>query len=350
MVDDSIESVGKKDTKNALRRLIAFMALAGVLAGIAVQYYLVKRDAALSLFENLTFSRITVEARQHIRRIEYGIKHGRELEQFHNLDRILRDIQRSSSYITGVYVVGKQDALLYSLDMDSGGVFELRRPRDLEFSGEALYRMMENQGYFDLFMPIYDADGRDMAFVIIRLDRDVVFFSTRGLISQEYMQSLVIALLLLGIGLIIIVKKKTKAGGTILLIFLLTFVGLSMDLGLAYSRYSGIAESATIQSVNRIAQLLQSDVEVIRAMGVPPDAIHDQNSWLRQAALGMPMIHSGSIDSNMRITLTASRAYYSQYTISLLRSYAAVYALLLLAAAAAAIMVSRIHKNYISKQ
>ena len=150
------------------------------------------------------------------------------------------------------------------------------------------------------------------------------------------MQSVVVAMLLLGIGLIITIELKPGSGGIILLIFLMGFLCLSLDLLLAYSRFSGIAESATIQSVNRIAQLLQSDVDVIRTMGIPPDVIHDQNSWLRQSILGLPMIHHGALDSNMRITLTASRAYFNRFSIDLLRSYAVAYAVLFIAAAAAA--------------
>jgi len=227
-------------------------------------------------------------------------------------------------------------------------MLELRRPRNLVFDGETVYQMTEYSDYFDLFLPIYDTEGLEMAYTIIRLDRDVVYFSTLGLVQQEYTQSVVIMLLLLGIGLIIILKVELKIGGVAILVFLLCFIGLSLDIGLAYSRFRGIAESATIQSVNRIAQLLQSDVDVIRAMGVSPDAIHDQNSWLRQAVRGIPMIHSSSMDSNMQITLTASRTYFSQYSIDLLKSYVIVYVGLFLVAGIAAVV--RIGSRWIGKR
>ena len=328
---------------------VAFLILAAVLAVVAVQSYYIKRDAARSLYENLTFTRIAVEARQHIRKVEFGIKNGRELEQFYNMNSILRDIQRGSSYIAGVYIVGSMDVLLYSLDMTDGDTTPLRRPINLTFEGEKVYQMMDNSFYFDLFLPIYDEGGRDVAFIIVRLDRDVVFFSTRSLVEQEYMQSVVIGLLMLGIGLIAILKIKPKTGGIIILVFLFCFVCLSLDFVLAYSRYRGIAESATVQSVNRIAQMLQSDIDVIRAMGVPPDAIHDQNSWLRQAIQGLPMILYGSMDSNMRISLTASRAYINQFSTGLLRSYATFYAGLILAAAIS-VMVLRIRERVLRKK
>ena len=342
--DKSIQSDGAAGARAILRGLIAFLALAAVLFGLAEQSYQVKRNAARELFENLMFSRVTVEARQHIRRIEYGIKNGRELEQFYNIDGILRDIQRISSYITGVYVIGRNDELLYSHTIGNDEAV-LRRPRDLSFDAGNVYQMVDSADRFDLFLPVYDPDGRDIAYIIIRLDRDVVHFSIQGLAEQESTQSLTIAVLLLGIGMIIVFAAKPKPGGVILLVLILGFLGLTLDLWLAFNRFSGIAESATVQSVNRIAQLLQSDVELIRSMGVPPEAIHDQNSWLRQAVQGIPMIHSGSIDSNMRITLTASRTYFNQYSTSLLSNYAMIYAVLLLLAVAAAIVrISRLKR------
>jgi len=332
-----------------LRGFVTVLILLIVLVGVAERSYLTKRDAARSLFEKLTLTQIAVEARQHIRKIEFGIKNGRELEQFYNMNGILRDIQRGSSYIAGVYVVSRQDILLYSLNTSHGDTTGLLRPGNLTFDDETVYQMSDAMGYYDLFLPVYDANGRDIAFIIIRLDEDVVYFSTRGLVEQEYMQSIVVVLLLLGIGIIMTIKLKPRSGGTVLLIFLLGFSCLSLDLILAYSRFRGIAESATIQSVNRIAQLLQSDVDVIRTMGIPPDMIHDQNSWLRQSVLGLPMIHHGVLDSNMRITLTASRAYFNRFSMDLLRSYAAAYAVLFIAAAAAAALL-RIRKRMLNNK
>ena len=347
--EKTIDGVEARGEGYLLRGFVTVLILLIVLIGVAERSYLTKRDAARSLFEKLTLTQIAVEARQHIRKIEFGIKNGRELEQFYNINGILREIQRGSSYIAGVYVVSRQDVLLYSLSTSHSDTTDLLRPGNLAFDDESVYQMSDAAGYYDLFLPVYDANGRDIAFIIIRLDGDVVYFSTLGLVEQEYMQSVVIALLLLGIGLIITIKLKPRSGGIVLLIFLLGFLCLSLDLVLAYSRFGGIAESATIQSVNRIAQLLQSDVDVIRAMGVPPDLIHDQNSWLRQSILGLPMIHHGVLDSNMRITLIASRAYFNRFSMDLLRSYAVAYIILFIAAAAVAASM-RIRKRMLKNR
>ena len=323
-----------KVEKFAVRCLIAFFSLAAVCSGLALQSYIIKRDAARLLFENLTFTRISVEARQHIRKIEYGIKNGRELEQFYNMNDILRDIQRSSSYISGVYIVGGGDSLLYSIRRNPEQNLSLRRPRATESGTERVYRMIENPESFDLFLPIRDPDGLDTAYAIIRLDKDAVYFSTLELTRQEFVQGAIITAQILGLGLIVIIKKKPKAGGIALMIFLMALAGLTTDAGLSFSRYRGIVESTTVQSVNRITQLLQNDVEIIRAMGVEPNVIRDQNSWLQQAARGIPMIHSMSMNYNMRITPTVSDEYINQYSSDLLKSFIAVYIVLFLTGAA----------------
>ena len=321
-----------------LRCFVAFAVLCAVLFGVTAPSFIVKRNAARMLYENLTFVRIAVESRQHIQKIEYGVKNGRELERFYNIDGILRDIQRCSSYIEGVYVIGSGDVLLYSLEQPSEVPASLQRPRELVFENENDYYIYGNSGFYDLLLPIYTDEGT--AYVIIRLDGDIVYHSTSGLVRQELMRSLVISLELLGLGLIIIMIKKPKAAGICVLTFLIAIIVLSLDFGLSYTRYSGIADSATVQSVNRIAQMLQNDINTLRARGVSPDAIYDLNSWLTKSVQGIPMIHTMSINSNMQVTLTVSRAYVAQYSAGLLKSYTIIY-VTLAAAIAATIIIYR---------
>ena len=317
------------------RVFIAFIILAVMLGGVIVPSFFVKRNAARSLYENLTFMRIAVEVRQNIQKIEYGVRNGKDLEQFYNINGILRDIRRCSSYVEGVYVVGRGDRLLYSLEHPSADIVPLRRPGELLFESENDYYLYENAGFFDLILPVMDTGGT--AYVIVRLNRDIVFFGASGLVRSELKQSLIIALEMLGLGLIIILKRKPKAAGVAAVTFLIALTALTLDFGLSYARYGGIAESATVQSVNRVAQMLQSDINALKAMGISSDAIYDQNSWLRKSVQGVPMIHTMSINSNMHVTLTVSRAYVSQYSISLLKSYAVIYAALVAVGAAAGI-------------
>ena len=316
---------------SALRCFIAFVVLATVLAGVITPSYLVKRDAARSLYENLTFMRIAVEARQYIQKIEYGVKNGKDLEQFYNINSILRDIQRCSSYFVGVYVVSSTDKLLYSMNQQAGENAPLRRPREFKFENTNDYYLYDNAGFFDLLLPLYDTNGT--AYVIIRLDKDIVFYSTSGLVRQEMTRSLVIALEMLGLGLIVILIKKPKTSGIAVLTFVVALTALSADFGLSYIQYGSIAESAIVQSVNRIAQMLQNDINALRAMGISPDVIYDQNSWLKKSLQGIPMVHTMSIDSNMQVMLTVSKAYVSQYSINLLKSYLAIFAALFAAGA-----------------
>ena len=327
-----LRQAGEAQTSNSkLRGFLVFVAMAAVLWGVIMPSFLVKREAARSLYENLTFMRIAVEARQNIQKIEYGVKNGKNLEQFYNINSMLRDIKRCSSYVEGVYVVGSGDRLLYSLEHPTGDGVPLQRPREMVFENENDYYLHGNAEFFDLILPILDTDGT--AYLIVRLNRDIVFFSTSGLVSRELRQSLIIALEMLGLGLIIFLIKRPKTGGILAVTFMIALIALSLDFGLSYARYSDIAESATVQSVNRVAQMLQSDINALKAMGISSDAIYDQNSWLKKSVQGIPMIHTMSINSNMHVTFTVSRAYVSQYSANLLKSYSVIYAALFAAGA-----------------
>ena len=182
LMDTVYEQINVRDGGKAsgfsvpLRGFLAFIALAAVLAGIAVPSYVVKRNAARRLFEDLTFTRIAVEARQNIQKIEYGLRNGKDLEQFYNIGDILRRIQRCSSYVGGVYLIRHDDVMLYSLEPPDEASAALHRPQKMVFESANDYILLADTRFFDLLLPIYGADGMETAYIIIRLDSDVVLY------------------------------------------------------------------------------------------------------------------------------------------------------------------------------
>lgn len=331
--ENDIISTEKTDRRATLRVFIGFLVLAATLAAVLLPVYQIKNNAAIQLFENLTFTRISAEARQHIRKIEFNLANGKDLEQFHGISSILRDIGRSSSYVEGVYIVGKGDVLLYSHDQPTAGNTPLQRQHDLAFTDNNDYAILIGDNYFDLLMPIIEADEWNEAYVIIRMDKDVVSFPISGLVTTEMRQTIIIGLQMLGLGLIILTLKKPKTNGIIAIVLIFALLALTMDMALSYIRFREIAESTVIQSANRIAQMLQSDIGSLTARGISADQIFDVNSWLHRSVRGIEMIHSVSMDPNMRISLTASLEHINEYSFRLLMNYAYVMAGFLIAAA-----------------
>ena len=315
-----------------LRVFIAFLVLAAVFAGVLWPSYLVKSDMAAQIFGTQTFAGLSLEIRHHIRRIELGLKNGQDMITFSGIYDILRDIRRRSSYTEGVYVIGYDDTLLYSIESADAGKFPLRRPAELSFGAENSSHIQLNGDYYDMLLPVFDAQGRVAAIIMVRLNRQILHNSLIKLINRGFVQSVVIAALFLGFALAVIIsvnhraEEKRKAIRTnAIIIFTFALAALSVDLGLTYIFYSEAAESATVQTVNRVAYMLQEEIDSVLSMGVPADALYDLNSWLHKSVQSDMAIRSVNVDEHMRVSLTVSPEYVNKYNISLLKSYAVIY-------------------------
>ena len=101
-----------------VRKLI-FMAVFSVFT--AWLMYNVKSYMISSMYSDMIFTRIAVESQEYTRQIEYGIENGKSLENFYNIDDILKNVKRCSSYINKVYIVYyKDDKWQYTLSDEAG--------------------------------------------------------------------------------------------------------------------------------------------------------------------------------------------------------------------------------------
>ena len=322
----------KAEHRLAMRGFIAFLALAAVFAGVLLPSFLVKSNMAAQIFGNQTFAGLRLEIRHHIRKIETGLKYGQDIIAFNGIYDILRDIRRRSSYTEGVYVVGYGDTLLHSLESADAGNSPLLRPADMSFETENSSHIRLNGDYYDVFMPVFGTRGRIAAIIIVRLNSQILHNSFIRLVNRGFVQSVVIAALFLGLGLIAIISVNRRTGekrkairNNAIIIFVFALAALSIDLGLTYIFYSEAAEAATVQAVNRVANMLQGEIDSVLAKGVPTDALYDLNSWLQKSMQNDMAVHSVNVNEYMRVSLTVSSEYVNQYNISLLKSYAIIY-------------------------
>jgi len=308
----------KKRPRGVLRVFVAFIILAALISGVLVPSYFIKEDAIQRLYTDNVLARITVDVRRSIQEIESGLQNAENPAEVSDIDRILRDISNSSSYTLGVFFTDNNNVLLHSIGRPAGGSTE----------------------YYDLILPVKNEEGFETASVRVRLDKDIINNAAKDMIKQEFIQSLAIGLELLGLGLILLMIIRPKTTGILVTVILFTLIALSLDFTLFYIQYSAAAESLTVQTVNRITQILQNDADLLKTAGASLSSIYDLNDWLKNLLHDIPAINTMSINSHMRVTLNASTAFIEQYSIDLIWCYVAVFAMF--AGAAVIAIISRV--------
>jgi len=295
----NIDENDKYRRGGALRVFFAFVILAIAISSVLSASYNIKKDSIHKLFTDLTFSRIIVDVRQSIQKIEDGLQNGEDMAGFTDIDSILDEIRNCSSYTLDVFITNtKSDNYL-----------------------------IENEGYFDLILPINDESGSGVAYLTVRIDSDLVYYTTGYITGQEFRQTLIIGLQFLGLGLIVLLLVRPRAPGILFTVIFFTLAALSIDLVMSYINLTSLTESATVQSVNRITQILQRDINIQNTINESSVVIYEQNNRIKDIVQDIPMIYTSSVNYYLRVILTASAAYISKYSTDMLRNYTSVYSI-----------------------
>ena len=99
----------KKGWQYALAILMAFLCLYGALLWTTKAKDETIDDAYRTAQETLRATELT----QYINNLEFGLRYGKKLDNYYNMDEVLESILRSSPYIEGAYIVDNGAAMLY---------------------------------------------------------------------------------------------------------------------------------------------------------------------------------------------------------------------------------------------
>lgn len=319
---------------------ILLTILMGTLIAFAAQrVYFVKTEELSSIYSDIIFTRLAVESQEYTRQIEYGVKNGKSLENFYNIESVLSGVRRCCSYTNGAYIFSADDRLLYKLT-DSDSV--VTRFSVDNFSSGKIYSVYDEQsnGRYILTLPIFGRDEEICGYMVLDISRNAVS-NTLTDISNEYkMQSAVLGVLCWLFGALLMIhacrnRDKLFSQGTIV-----TAVSVcaqaALDAAISVFKFSVTIESVIQQSVSKITMSLQNDLDTVNEKGVALSKIYDLNSWLMENYKDIPFIDNLIYDRNYRITAVVSDSYINERT----WSYAATLMLaLLLCAACGAVLV-----------
>lgn len=298
-------------------KLLFLLLIPAALAAVMCYSLDIKYRSIDELYEDVTFMRITSEARQYVSQIEYGIKNGRQLDNFFNMQDTLKGIQGCSSYMEGAYIVSASAKLLYQSGLNAGNVSLSVPVKDVFSKGKA-YTVYDSGKYFYLTVPIRNKSKSPEGYLLMCLGKIAVSNAVSDCNRQDMIQSVVIALEIFGIALLLLRRVKPDKRGSIVLRLMLLLsiaatLSAALDSGMVIAKYYRIVDNTTRQSANKMAQALQSDVDSVMAKGISSERIYDLNGWLAENCSELPIVTSLTLDSNNKITAAVSKSYINSF-------------------------------------
>lgn len=222
------------------------------------------------------------ELTQYISNLEFGLRYGKKLDNYYNMDGVLEAILRSSSYIEGAYIVDNDAALLYQAGE------QLPRPDSLQVlhNGDELYVSQQQFGHVFMYMDICDVQGSRAGTLIVMLNNDIMSTLITSYQQRGHVQSWVILAEALVLFTILFGRMERRAGGHIAPLGLAVLLSVSVllaqatDVAIEGVKLSDKVQTITSQSVHKIAQVLQQQVDGVMDKGVSVDELYDVYGWL----------------------------------------------------------------------
>lgn len=293
------------------RLKLLFTLLMGVLIAFEAQRaYVMKSDMLSGIYSDLVFTRLAVEMQQYTRQIEYGLENGKSLENFFNMQRILSDAKRCSSYIEGVYILSGDCRLVYSHRGDENAAMPsiVRVPAEEDFF--AVYEDGLN-GYY-LSVPISGGDAF-AGYLTLGIDRAVTDNAILGFNRENRIQAAVIGMLIFLAGAAAMIRfcrrERRIIGDSAKVLSAVICAGAAVDAAITLLRFWTAIDGLIQQSVSKITMTLQNDLDSVAEKGIAAGRIYDLNSWLFESSRQIPFIGNFVYDRNYRITAMVSEDY-----------------------------------------
>ena len=315
--------------------------MAVMIAFAAQRAYYVKTEMLSSIYSDIIFTRLAVESQEYTRQIEYGVKNGKNLENFYNINSVLGGVRRCFSYTNGAYIFSADHRLLYSLSENETSV---ERFSVADFSDGRVYSVYDDVPgmRYILTLPIFGRDSEVCGYMVLDISRSAVENKLADYRSEYKLQSAVIGTMCWLAGVIMMIhlcrSRKKLVRQSVTVIAGTVCAQIAFDGGLSIFKFSVTIESLIQQSVSKITMSLQNDLDTVNEKGVALSKIYDLNSWLMENYKDIPFIDNLIYDRNYRITAVISDSYINERT----WSYAAalVLTLLLCLAAGAALVLA----------
>lgn len=311
-------------------KLLLALLLGAIMAFIMQRQFIVKTDAMDDLYSGIVFTRLAVEAQQYTRQIEYGLNNGKELEKFYNIQNILAEVKRCSSYTNGAYIVSADNKMLYSLSEQDEEQIVAMRISGGNFSDGEIYSVYDDysRDRYILTIPIYGKTDVPRGYMLLNISHDAID-NVVGVYQREYLiQTLVISIEMFLFGAVLLVnfvkRPERVYFDSAKVIAVMCSAAVLVDGALSVIMLKMRSDKIIQQSVSKITMTLQNDLDTVQSKGANLNQIFDLNSWLLENCNGIPFIDNLIYDKNYKITAILSDSYINNQTLSFALSIAVV--------------------------
>lgn len=321
-----------------LIKLLLSVVLAALIALTAQRLYVFKTDQTAQAYSDIIFTRLAVEAQTYTRQIEYGIKNGKSLDNFYDVESILSEVKRCYSYTTGAYIVSDTYRLLYkNADVDEPTPERIRNMQGVEDAYSVLNDSTHRR--YLISIPIHGRDDVTAGYMILSVNYDALENTLDDNSRENLIQTMIIAVLAFLAGSVALIHRRVRMRhffiGTGVTIAGTMVAATALDGVLSTYKLLVRIENIIGHSVSKIIMSLQYDLNAVGEKGVAFNKIYDLNTFLQEVCDQVPFVDTLIYDKNYQISAVASESYVWMQT----GDYAVSMIFAVLGCAAAGILV-----------
>lgn len=258
-------------------------------------------DSFKSNYTNSLIASYSVVASQYVGKIEYALKYGKPLANFHGLTEMLQQTKRESEGLENIRVVSKDAVVLYDLSQKT---VDQKLPKPLLLKNnfadggeEEANTYIHYQHDYHVFVPIYDRRNTWVGSMEMIFSESLVNIRTTPFLKRIIGYSLLLGLIsmIILIFLIFTAPIVSDAGEINHKLVLIIFgIILTLDQivfgAINYDVFKKVYTENAMEYTTKTAVLIQKDINQVINKGVTYQDLADIDLWLKGFLASTPEI------------------------------------------------------------
>lgn len=265
--------------------------------------------------ESLT-STYKVIGGQGVRKIEYAVKYGKELDKFYGIKEILTEIKEDSKHIEQARIVLPDGKISYNLaGRVSNKELSPTLKSQIDFTAEDKeYKSILAEGNYHLLIPIRDETEQYLGSLELIFPQRVIEAQTRAYLEQIIKFSLILALIVLAaLAFAVWRVNPLNSDGELrkkfIILMILVILGTT-QLAYGFVNYKIFKRGyidITRQNASATVQTIKDDVNSVIEKGVTYEELYQFKKWLTDIVSAVPEIDQIYLtDTKDRVMVTTS--------------------------------------------
>lgn len=283
--------------------IASLLLIIGVLAFTGMLNIISFRDQYVTSLMNSQ----SVAAGETVRKIEFAVKYGKPLENFHGMEALLEEIRSQLPDIEQVQVISERGEALYALEEVTLSENMRQKAVFLQRSSEAYIYGLE-EGLYHQFLPVLDQAGQPIGSLGLSFSETLVEEQIRPYLYQQG-RNLILLVCLATLALIFLSGRKSPvtAEGDIdrkTLLWLMVAVIGSTQVIYGFLNYQMFREAyldQTRDNAATVASIIQQDIKTVLDKGVGYHQFYQMEEYLANIANSLPEVEGIRMIQNHRI-------------------------------------------------